>query len=386
MKTLSRKIIALCLLLMMVIVSMLGSAQSGVTASGSAADQLVQSALDLKHTLRFGSDGKFKILIFSDVQDSYPMNSKLVSDMEKLLDKEKPDLVLLGGDNHHGGSSVNSESKMRTYLTQMSKPMEDRKIPWAQVYGNHVNGGYNFDMGFGKAAQQKIFESFKYNLSKAGSVYGQGNYVLPILRSSGNKVAFNVFMMDSHSYVYQYRSDAEKLWLLETTNMDNKTKGTTIYSGNTYDVIHMDQIKWYWDTSVALEKYNGSKIAAMMLFHIPLYEWNYILKNRDVAGMTGTQHEPVCAPEANSGLFQACYERGDVKALICGHDHINDFAGKYMGITMAYTPTVGAPIPNAGLPSGYYYYLDQIGARIVEVDENNAFAFTTRMSYIKDLK
>ncbi len=378
MKTLSRKIIALCLLLMMVIVNMLGSAQSGVTATGSAGDQLVQSALDLKHTLRFGSDGKFKIVIFSDIQDTYPLKSDTVTYMNKILDQEKPDLVLLGGDNHCGNAgSVGSESKMKTYLNAMAKPMEDRKIPWAQVYGNHANGGYNYNMGFGPESQQKLFESFKYNISKKGTVHGVGNYVLPILRSDSQKIAFNVFMMDSHNYVYQYRSDAEKLWLLETTNMDNKTKGTTIYSGNTYDVIHMDQIKWYWDTSVALEKYNGSKIAAMMLFHIPLYEWNYVLKNKDVAGMTGKQGEPVCAPEANSGLFQACYERGDVKALICGHDHINDFAGTYMGITMAYTPTIG---------SLAYYDENNRGARTIEIDQNDPFNFKVGIVYTKDLK
>lgn len=382
MKTLPRKIVALCLLLIMVMVNMMGFTQGDVTASPSTADQYVSSALDLKHTLRFGKDGKFKILIFSDIQDSYPMNKDLVSDMNGLLDKEKPDLVLLGGDNHCG--SFSSASALKTYLTAMSKPMEDRKIPWAQVYGNHVVGGYNYTgVNVTQAEQQKMYESFKYNISKAGTVYGVGNYVLPVLRSDSNKIAFNVFMMDSHSYIYKFRKGAEQLALLETKDMDSKTKGSMIYSGNTYDIIQMDQVAWYWNTSVALEKYNGSKIAAMMLFHIPLYEWNYIIKNKTKTGFTGKQGEAVCAPEVNGGLFQACYERGDVKALICGHDHVNDFSGKYMGITMAYTPTAGARIYNGSTP---YFDLNQIGARIVEIDQNNPFAFTTYMSYVKDLK
>ncbi len=379
MKNHSKKIIALCLLLMMVVVNLMGYAQSDVTASGSANDQYVKSVLNLKHTLRFNSNGKFKIVVFSDIQDAYPMKADTINYMNKILDQQKPDLVLLGGDNHTaGGTLAQSDSGMKSYLTQMSKPMEDRKIPWAQVYGNHVLGGYNFEsVATSQAKQQTMFESFAYNVSKAGTVSGLGNYVLPILRSDNSKIAYNVWMMDSHSYVYKFRTGAEKKVLLETTDMNDKTKGNTIYSGYTYDVIHMDQIKWYWDTSVAMEKYNGSKIAGMMLFHIPLYEWNYLVKNSKSTGMTGKLGDGVIgAPEANSGLFQACYERGDVKTLLCGHDHMNDICGTYMGITMAYVPTIG---------SYNYYSADNRGARVIEIDQNDPFNVKISMVYTKNL-
>ncbi len=384
MKHVSRRIIALCILLAMALLMMPGTAQHDVTASGSANDQYVKSVLNMKHTLRFGSDGKFKILIFSDIQDKYPLAADTLKYMNNMLDREKPDLVLLGGDNHTGDRAyLGTEAKMRQYLAAMAEPMESRKIPWAQVYGNHHNGGYKIDMGFSKVKQQPIFESFAYNVSKAGTVTGVGNYCIPILRSDSNKIAFNVFMLDSHNYLYQYQSDLEEKVLLQKLDANGKpvlvngqrVNGGTIYSGKTYDVVHFDQIKWYWDTSVALEQYNGSPIAAMMLFHIPLYEWNYIIKNSAKTGMTGVQKEPISAPEANSGLFQACFERGDVKAMFCGHDHINDFAGKYMGITMGYVPTIG---------SYNYFHTDNRGARLVEVDQNNAFAFTTRMIYAKN--
>ena len=374
-----RKMLCLLLLGVLLLAGTAGSLRQNTEAAGKSADSYVESQLALKHTLRFGEDGKFKILIFSDVQDSYPLNDELVDNMNKLLDHEQPDLVLLAGDNHCGGSSVAGESRMTTYLTAMCEPMESRHIPWAQIYGNHVEGGYGYDLGFSKENQQRIFESFPYNVSKAGNVYGLGNYVLPILRSDSDKIAFNVFMLDSHSYLYHYRDGIEDKVLLRHEKDGEMVSGNMIYSGNTYDVVHMEQIKWYWDTSVALEKYNGSKIAAMILLHIPLYEWNYVLKNKNECGTTGKQGDPISSPEANSGLFQACYERGDVKAIICGHDHLNDFDGKYMGITLAYTPTIGAPIPN---------YLDKsiTGARIVEIDQNDPFNFVTYMVHAKDLR
>jgi hypothetical protein len=379
MKNSLRKILFLLLIGALMLALAAGAFRQSTQAAETPEDKYVKGQIALKHTLRFNSDGKFKILIFSDIQDSYPLDAELVRNMNKLLDTEKPDLVLLGGDNHCGDAdAVGGETRMTTYLTAMSEPMEKRKIPWAQVYGNHAEGGYGYNLGYTRMQQQKIFESFAYNISKAGSVYGVGNYVLPILRSDSDKIAFNVFMIDSHDYLYNYKRDIEDKVLLRHNENGQQKSGIMIYSGNTYDVVHMEQIKWYWDTSVALEKYNGSKIAAMMLLHIPLYEWNYVLNNKSACGYTGKQGETPCTPEANSGLFQACYERGDVKAIICGHDHLNDFSGKYMGITLAYTPTIGAPIPN---------YLDKsiTGARIVEIDQNDPFNFVTYMVHAKDV-
>ncbi len=383
MKLVSKRVIVWCLLCVVAVTSVFVYVQHTVAASATV-DPYVESVLDMKHTLRFGSDHQFKILIFSDIQEKYPLNEDTLNYMNQMLDAEQPDLVLLGGDNHTGDSALlGNETLMRQYLTAMAEPMESRQIPWAQVYGNHHNGGYYIDMGYSKVEQQPIFESFTYNISKAGTVTGVGNYCIPILRSDSDKIGFNVYMLDTHNYLYQYQSDLEEKVLLQTLDINGdpvkingqRQNGATIYSGKTYDVVHFDQLKWYWDTSVALEAYNESPIAAMMLFHIPLYEWNYIIKNKTQTGMTGSQKEAISAPEANSGLFQACYERGDVKAMYCGHDHINDFSGQYMGITMGYVPTIG---------SYNYFNADNRGARVVEIDENNAFAFTSRIIYAKD--
>ena len=251
--------------------------------------------------------------------------------------------------------------------------METRKIPWAQIYGNHVEGGYNFKMGApGKERQQEIFESFSYNISKAGEVYGVGNYVLPVLRSDSDKVGFNVFALDSHTYMV----DAKGGQSFEDAVLLDRP----IYGGlkdHVYETIHFDQIRWYWKTSVALEKYSGQKVAAMMLFHIPLYEYEYIVQNPSQTGMIGVNMDGISAPELNSGLIQACYERGDVKGIFVGHCHRNDFVGTYIGIRLGFVPTIG---------SNAYFDASNRGARVIEIDQNDAFNFTTRMVYCKDLQ
>lgn len=370
-QNLSVRLSALCILLLVAVMSLSGYFQNEVGASGTPEDAYAESLLELKHTLRFNEDGKFKIVIFADIQDTYPLEESTLTYMNQILDQEQPDLVLLGGDNHDG--NIQSESQMKTYLTAMSEPMESRKIPWAQIYGNHVQGGYEFTMsGPKKARQQEIYESFAYNVSKAGNVYGMGNYVLPILRSDSDKIAFNVFGLDTHSYLNENPGGQA---------FENKVLlNRPIYgglAGSKYETVHFDQIRWYWNASVALEKYNGSKIAAMMFFHIALNEWEYVVKNSKQTGMVGENREGVWPSELNSGLFQACYERGDVKGMFVGHCHRNDFVGTYMGIQLGFTPTIGCHA---------YFDADKRGARVIEVDQDDAFNFTTRMVYCQDLK
>jgi len=329
-------------------------------------NEAIKELLTLKHELRFNKDGKFKIVVFADIQDTLPVKDSTIQYMNKILDLEKPNLVILGGDNYDG--TEYTAKRLKEYLTVITEPMESRKIPWCHVYGNHAEGGYKYFNGMPKEEQQPIYESFKYCVSKSGdeSVYGVGNYVLPVLRSDSDRIAFNVFCLDSHSYLYCYQEDLEEKVVLKRYNQ----------SGKVYDVIHFSQINWYWNTSVKLEEYNGSKISAMMFFHIPLYEWNYILRNPSQTRMIGSQYEEVCAPEANSGLFWAAFERGDVKAMFCGHDHVNDFSGTYMGITMGYSPTIGAK---------EYYKAENRGARVVEINQDDAFNIKTWVVYCKDL-
>ena len=96
--------------------------------------------------------------------------------------------------------------------------------------------------------QQKIFESFKYNVSKAGTVYGVGNYVLPILRSDSDKIGFNVFGLDTHNYLNEKTGTQQNLYGQKFENavlVENPIYGTLFDPGGKYETIHADQIRWY---------------------------------------------------------------------------------------------------------------------------------------------
>ena len=319
----------------------------------------IADILDLKHTLRTDENGKFRVLVISDVQCTGEKLPDFIKENIKILvDREAPQLVLFLGDNSF---NISNEETLYSYLTDMTSYVEEKQIPWAHVYGNHDDENEGLD----KAIQQRIYESFEWCVSRSveADVYGVGNYVLPVLDNEGDEVVFNLFAFDSGSY-------------LSSELVDEIMPEKSIYSGYSkgiYDYIRNTQVEWYEQTSQKMEDYYGKKIPAIAYFHIPLQE-NYLAwVNRGSLEYEGEKREYITASPINSGLFNTMVERGDVKAVITGHDHTNDYAIDYRGIKLCSSATVG---------NHFYYDDDMIGGRVIVFDKNNEKNITTYMSYI----
>ena len=95
------------------------------------------------------------------------------------------------------------------------------------------------------------------------------------------------------------------------------------------------------DAAKKAEKEAGKKIPAVMFMHIPLPEYLEILRNPEDCGAIGSKRETVGCCEINSGLFAACLQRGDVKGIFFGHEHLCDIQGEYAGIIMAQDAAIG---------------------------------------------
>ena len=102
-----------------------------------------------------------------------------------------------------------------------------------------------------------------------------------------------------------------------------------------------EQVMWYYNTSKQAEKAEGRKIPAVMFMHIPLPEFSLIARNPEECGAIGSKRETLGTTEMNFGLFAACLQRGDVKGIFFGHEHLCDLQGEYCGITMAQDAALG---------------------------------------------
>lgn len=294
--------------------------------------------LSVKHTLRFRQDGTFRILFLTDIHAGVGMSVQTKPGVDAIIRYARPDMVLIGGDTFGCRIGVTQPEQVSEYLNLLTEVLEEKQIPWAHVYGNHDD-----NLGVSKEIQQEIYESYPYCVSKRGEkdIAGVGNYVLPVLRSDSDEVALNIWALDSHD-----------------------------------SMPGIDQVNWYYQTSRAIEDCFGRKIPSIMYLHIPLPEYCYVIEHPEECGTKGTVTGGFDREWENSGLFQACVERGDVKGIFCGHEHFHDMSGTYKGIRLSFDASCGY---DAGSDNKLR------GGRIIEFSEENPGEMKTWMIHLRDI-
>ena len=101
-------------------------------------------------SLRFGEDGKFRILHLTDIHEvdpemdddenrSIPINksAETVNVIRRCMELAKPDLVVFGGDNISGYWQEFTYDYMRKTIKKIVAPIAEKNIPLAIVFGNH---------------------------------------------------------------------------------------------------------------------------------------------------------------------------------------------------------------------------------------------------------
>ena len=324
----------------------------------------INELLHLKHELRVDENGNFKVLILSDVQFDTPnISEETLNNIETVVSREQPDLVIFNGDNFFG---LRREKDVRAYITNMTKYLEENHIPWAHVYGNHDAENHDARTSMVKEKQQEIYESFDYCVSKAGEeeLYGVGNFVLPVLEHDSDKIAFNVWCLDSGS---------NQIWDPNNT-IDVILEDNSFWSH--YETMEMNQVEWFKESSALLAEYNGAPVPGMMAFHIPLQESYYAWAAREEQNLEwdGERRENVSAHAQDVPLFDAAKEN-NILAIVNSHDHCNDFMVKYQGVRLCYTACIGT----------YEYHADDLlGGRVVEFSTANPTDVNTYMSYVNE--
>lgn len=294
------------------------------------------------HKLRFGADGKLKILVISDTQDTQWPISNLLTLIQRSLDESRPDFVVFLGDQLKDYDSDfdgdNLQWKVEKAIGDIIAPVERRNIPFAVVFGNHDGG-----VGVSKEEQVKIYQKHKgcMMIDEGDSVSGVGNYNIPVYSSKdASKIAYNFYFMDSH----------------EGRN-------------GVYESIKPDQVEWYINTSNALKKQNGGKpVPSVQFQHVPLPAFRTIIREDLIT--SGVNNDGIAGPYTDSGLQPAMENQGDVTLAVCGHQHKNTFIGTLNGIDYCSTPGCGFNEYGLGM---------ERAVREIVIDENNPHSYETRL-------
>ena len=300
-------------------------------------------------TLKFNSDGIFKILHIADIQDTPAVAPITLDYIAKTCDAEQPDLIVLGGDNAAGaaGQGSTEEKALRNMAKTLGSFMsifEEKNIPTAVVFGNHDDSPRH---NITKEMQMEIFNSYDccIAIDEGEDIYGCGNYNIPVMSSDGKKTAYNLWFFDSNSHCPIPDCDCGE-----------------------YDWVHDDQVDWYVKKSNELKKANGGKVVPSMAFqHIAVSE---IFEIREKGTLiSGGINEGSCPSLHSSKQVSSMMKQGDVQAVFFGHDHNNTFQISYKGMDFVNTPT-----------AGFSSYGDEHrGIRVIELDENDTSTYKTRL-------
>lgn len=319
-------------------------------------------------TIRFNSDGKLKIL---HVADPHLANDKHFDSsiwvIAEACDVEKPDLVVLTGDNT---KPYEDPAETKKIINSLMNIFESRNIPVAVTFGNH-------DSEAGPMTRADIMEYYKtfscvITAEDADTFYNCATFNIPVLASDSDDVKFNIWVFDSGDY------DGEE--------------------PRHYDRVRTEQIEWYKDTAAKLKEENGGENVNSVVFqHIIVPEIYDVLKKVDSKKPFaikhiyneeeyymfdpeqtnyGTLNEKPCPGYINDGQFDALVENGDVLAMFTGHDHTNAFGVRNQNIDIYTSPMTRYK----GLA-----YTTQYGYRVVEIDENDTTSYNTRVERLFDV-
>ena len=308
--------------------------------------QTVEQLLESKHRLEYNEDGSFRVMTISDthmsvIEDEQEVQ-KISNRIKILVDRVNPNLVIFTGDN-----TINSitKTRLRKNINALVGYIEQKKIPWCHVYGNH-----DHENALSNEKQQPVWEEYGYCVSKdVHYLSGTGNYILGVYKKDG--------------------SLGSLIWCLDSGAYDN----------GGYDYIKQDQIDWYKKTSLEINNhFGGQVIKGIMAFHIPLIENRFAYENKDfnqiVYEYTGSVNEKICSSETDTNLLEGIFELGNVKAIVTGHDHVNDYMFNYQGVKLCSSPNI----------SNLTYFDEKIqGCRVFDLNLNTIDNVPTYVEYLK---
>lgn len=293
----------------------------------------------------------FKIMLFTDIQlwMNVSDDNSAFAMMDKLVEEENPDLIILPGDNVSGFTT-------KIYLNWLIKKMESYKIPWAPVYGNHdMEGTASIKW------QSSRYEGAEYCLFDRGpeDLYGMGNYALNIVED-GN-IINTLFFMDNGRY-HKYANGVKK----------------EVY-------IEEEQIAWYENTAKAIAQYQGEAVPSMVFSHTAMPEMREAVEklcpqNPDdkfyyvpqELGFGYFAYLPGVAP-INTGFIDRAKAVG-LTHVFCGHDHESNGSILYEGVRYTYGLKTGkSPKPWNDAKS--------YGATIIEIGDNASISIRNNVQW-----
>ncbi len=369
----------------------------------SGIDRIVPVKEDGFYT--FTTDEDLRIMYFTDIHIgggfwSYKRDKKAVEEITLMMQKEKPDLVLLGGDNTYclpgfgwnGGFTFNNGMTAKTVATLFNHA----QVYYSLVFGNHDTEAVDYadrqaiaDIYMDQEFEYCIFDEMFTDLDAATKPSVTNQFIL--VKGTDGHISKVILLLDSNDYM-----------------------STSLYDmiAMHYDVIHDAQVYWVKDVISELSKKEGlpegEYLKTLLFMHIPTGEYRVALDElieevKDDKGKVTEyriKEDPHPDTEFVKGvwdddkvyfgglgngiepadediLFEVlCDDMHTVEGIFTGHDHLNNVAVKYKGVYLCYNLS----IDNSAY-SGIEYSGLQRGCSVITVKPSGEWTHDFRNAY-----
>lgn len=283
----------------------------------------------------------FKVLQLTDIHVANKDDRQRQYDFMDLTIKDSDaDMIVITGDLFTFADKVTAK--------ELFAFIDSYGIPWTLTFGNHDEQCY-FSVDWLTDLLNNYGSNCVFKDLVNDDVYGDANFAINL--TENGKVIEQLILLDSNRYNYGE------------------------YIG--YDYMKKDQIEWYEELVNYTIRQNGGKtVPSICFFHIPVPEFDEAWEEatqisaqaEDPAAVLeyGEKREKVCCPDINTGFFDKVLELDSTKALIVGHDHLNNFRVKYKGVYFCY-----------GVHSTDRIYYDEnvLGGHVVTVHPDGTLDF-----------
>ena len=324
----------------------------------------------------FTTDRDLKIMMFTDIHLgggfwSREKDRKTVYEVITMLQKEKPDLVILDGDNtfavpgpvYNGGGTLNNFMAAHDVI----EIFNHEGVYFSTVFGNHDTEVFDYTnrQNLGELYMNDRFEYciFDQNFTDGGDLPSVTNQIM-LVKSTKGDIKKALLLVDSNAYV------------------DNSIEAVINWD---YDVIRDSTVDWAAESLEALGKPD-----TVAFFHIPTSEFRIAyeeLAENDFKDTKNTKYisgvwDELIDDDTGSRIWHGGITNTDVpladidkffetlgpdglgvlEACYCGHDHVNNAHVKYKGVDLCY----GYSIDNLAY-TDINYSGTQRGATIINI-------------------
>ena len=219
---------------------------------------------------------------------------RTIDHLKRMRDRFTPDLIVVDGDFWH----ENPEGKGLSYCEFACARMGELGIPWALARGNHDQVNDNDER-----SALRLLTDAPHSLFRGAD--SDGNYRVEARNPGGERPFWNLFLVNDAYPGARGFGPAQMDWLRADAEQARNLYGP---------------------------------VPAFVFTHIPIVAFDDLVQSGQARGI---RLEKVSFEQGSPDALAALKQTGDVQAIFCGHDHVNNFHGVRDGIYLEYLRSTG---------------------------------------------